>query len=347
MKINKLSCGIVIYDEVREIQNLIPKLKLELKEYEVQWIFILNHEQSEIRKWISRWLESELPNTICIENPSNNLGFARQLILESSSNEYLYLTDPDIDLKPGNLIKLIELAGNEIMSDSSQKVAGYGGTVSHRSNNGFIQSTFDFLFLLTEIFPFAFQVQHHRHLVSVDHLPACHMLLNCKVARYLGGFSSALNKYGEDLDFTHRAYNADFRFIFLPSATVYHWQNLSLSRWFLKVFNMGRVQIPVQISHYKKGLRYYRIVPLISVILFTGLIFFSEIFFIFATILTLIISFVNIGFLGFLIMYFLYGLGELFELFVRIFERKNVIEPEELNKILRKQICASNNTAEN
>ena len=50
--IHALSCGIVVYDEVNEVKTLIPKLKLELKNYDVEWIFILNHEQEEIRKWI-------------------------------------------------------------------------------------------------------------------------------------------------------------------------------------------------------------------------------------------------------------------------------------------------------
>ena len=347
MSIKRLSCGIVVYDEVREIQNLIPKLKLELKNYDVQWIFVLNHEQSEIRGWISKWIQSEISNAVCIENPSNNLGFARQLILENSTNEYLYLTDPDIDITQGNLIKLVELAENEIMSDSSQKVAGYGGTVTHRSNNSFIQSTFDFLSLVTGIFPFAFQVQHHRHLVSVDHLPACHMLLNCNIAKKLGGFSSALSKCGEDLDFTHRAYNADYRFIFLPSAEVFHWQNLSLSRWFLKVFNMGRVQIPVQITHFKNGLRYYRLVPLVSLIVFATLFSVSGNAFLFALILITLSSVINIGFLGFFVTYFIYGLGELFEIFVPLFERKSELELEELNKNLKKQIYVSSNSTDN
>jgi len=52
--IQSLSCGIVIYDEIKEIQSLLPKLKIELAAYDVEWIFVLNHEQDEIRGWISQ-----------------------------------------------------------------------------------------------------------------------------------------------------------------------------------------------------------------------------------------------------------------------------------------------------
>src|SRR3989338_4805936 len=245
--IQSLTCGIVVYDEVNEIQNLIPKLKLELKDYSVEWIFVLNHEQAEIRKWINAWLYDNIDNALCLENPSNNLGFARQLILEKSSNEYIYLTDPDIDIVQNNLKKLIQLANTEITNDVNLKYAGFGGTVTHRSNNYLLQRTFDFMSKLSKLIPFSFQIQNHSNLVAVDHLPACHVLLNRNIALKIGGFSSALSKCGEDLDFTHRAYNMDYRFIFLPSAQVIHWQNLSLAKWFYKMFTLGRIQIPVQI----------------------------------------------------------------------------------------------------
>ena len=188
--IESLSCGIVIYDEVKEIQNLLPKLKIELAEYNVEWVFILNHEQPEIRKWIASWIDTQVTSCVCVENPSNNLGFARQLLLEKSNHDYIYLTDPDVDIIPGNLKKLIQLAQNEIMTASQSHIIGYGGTVTHRSENSFMQSTFDFMSKLSQRLPFAFQIQNHAFISAVDHLPACHLLLNKQMALRVGGFSS-------------------------------------------------------------------------------------------------------------------------------------------------------------
>jgi GT2 family glycosyltransferase len=340
--IQGLSCGIVIYDEIKEIQSLLPKLKIELATYQVEWIFVLNHEQAEIRKWIAAWLNSQIENCICLENPSNNLGFARQLLLESSSQQYVYLTDPDIDLVPGNLKKLIQLAHNEIINDANSNFVGYGGTVTHRSENYFIQATFDFMARLSKLIPFAFQIQTHKYLVPVDHIPACHILLNKNLAMRIGGFSSALPKCGEDLDFTHRAYNEDYRFVFLPSAQVFHWQNLSLARWFFKMFNMGRIQIPVQKMNFKKGLRFYRLLPLLMLLFFAGFCIYSVNFLMVALITLCAASILSVGFLGFFLTFIAYSSGELFESILPLFEYKNAEELKTLNSHLKNQFFESN-----
>jgi GT2 family glycosyltransferase len=342
--IQSLSCGIVVYDEVTELQNLIPKLKLEFKNYDIEWIFILNHEQSEIRRWICDWINSNVKHSICIENPSNNLGFARQLILEKSTQEYVYLTDPDIDIVPGNLIQLLQLANAEIINDANLKFAGFGGTVTHKSNNYFLQSTFDFMSKISKMLPFAFQIQNHTHLVAVDHLPACHLLLNRSIALKIGGFSSALKKCGEDLDFTHRAYNMHYRFIFLPSAQVIHWQNLSLIKWFYKMFTLGRIQIPVQKINFKNGLRFYRLLPLLSLLIFCIYSLYNFYFLLAAISLILAGSLFNVGFLGFFLTIFSYSCGEFFELIVPLFEYKSAGELQAENANLQSQVCESKNS---
>lgn len=335
--IQSLTCGIVIYDEVNEIQHLVPKLKLEFKNYDIEWIFILNHEQNEIRKWISLWLKENISSAICIENPSNNLGFARQLILDKSTNEYIYLTDPDIDLIQGNLVKLIQFANAEITNESNKKYAGFGGTVLHKSKNMFLQSTFDFMSKVTRFVPFSFQIQNHSDLVAVDHLPACHILLNKQIALDIGGFSAALVKCGEDLDFTHRAYNKDYRFIFLPSAYVIHWQNLSMTKWFYKMFQLGRIQIPVQKINYRNGLRFYRLTPLLALVLIFTYGAFHFYFLLSLVLIILFFSIFNIGLLGFSLTFLMYGLGEFFETFVPFFEYKNEKELKEVTANLQTQ----------
>lgn len=339
--IHSLTCGIVVYDEVNEIKTLIPKLKLELKNYEVEWIFILNHEQDEIRKWIRTWIKSNIEGALCLENPSNNLGFARQLVLEKSSNEYIYLTDPDIDMLPGNLEKLIQLANTEMTNVINLKYAGFGGTVTHKSNNVFLQKTFDFMSKLSKIIPFSFQIQNHSNLVAVDHLPACHLLLNKQIALKIGGFSSALNKCGEDLDFTHRAYNLDYRFIFLPAAQVVHWQNLSLIKWFVKMFLLGRIQIPVQKINFKNGIRFYRLIPLFTLFIFILQCFFHPYLMVIVPLFVLISALLDVGFLGFCLTFVAYSFGELFETIVPLFEYKSAEELEATNSHLQNQFFES------
>lgn len=339
--IESLSCGIVIYDEVKEIQNLLPKLKIELKQYDVEWVFVLNHEQPEIRKWIANWIQTQVQSCTCVENPSNNLGFARQLLLEKSTHDYIYLTDPDVDIIPGNLQKLIQLAQNEIMTASQSHIIGYGGTVTHRSENHFIQTTFDFMSKLSQRIPFAFQIQNHAFISAVDHLPACHLLLNKQMALRVGGFSAALDKCGEDLDFTHRAYNAGLRFIFLPAAQVLHWQNMSLAKWFLKMFKMGQIQIPVQRMNSQKGYRFYRLLPVMALVLLVSLSVWNYMFLLGSMAIVALISVLSTGFLGFILTFLVYSCGELVELVWPFFEYKNEEELAQLNQNLQKQFFSA------
>lgn len=335
--IESLSCGIVIYDEVKEIQNLLPKLKIELDQYNVEWVFVLNHEQPKIRKWIANWIQTQVTSCICVENPSNNLGFARQLLLEKSTHDYIYLTDPDVDIIPGNLKKLIQLAQNEIITASQSHIIGYGGTVTHRSENSFMQATFDFMSKLSQSLPFAFQIQNHAFISAVDHLPACHLLLNKQMALRIGGFSAALEKCGEDLDFTHRAYNAGLRFIFLPAAQVLHWQNMSLAKWFFKMFKMGRIQIPVQRLNSKQGFRFYRLLPVMGLVLFVFLSIWNYMFLFGALAALALSSLVSTGFLGFVLTSIVYSCGEFVELAWPFFEYRNEEELAQLTQNLQKQ----------
>lgn len=339
--IRSLSCGIVIYDEINEIQRLIPRLKLELKDYSVEWIFVLNHEQGEIRRWITNWLRENIENAQCYENPSNNLGFARQLILEKSTSDYLYLTDPDIDIIPGNIKKLLHLASAEITNETDLKFAGFGGTVAHKSTNHFLQSTFDFMSRLSKLIPFAFQIQNHKYLVAVDHLPSCHLLLNREIALKIGGFSSVHSKFGEDLDFTHRAYNHNYRFVFLPSAQVIHWQNLSSFRWFQKMFQHGRIQIPVQIRNFREGIRYYRLIPLLILLILITYSVFNPYFMLIVLGLLSLSALLSIGFLGFCLTCLVYSIGELFELVLPLFEYKSEAQLKEVNSNLQRQFYKS------
>ena len=240
----RITCGLVIYDEIQEVQKLIPLLEKELQNFQVDWIFVLNHEQSEIRKWVQSWLVDNVRGPLtCFENPLNNLGFARQIILEHSKNELIYLTDPDIQLLPKSIVKLIEYAQ---LPTSDLKIAGYGGTVKHISDKPFLNQTFELMAFLSKSLPFAFQIQNHSREALVDHIPACHLLLRKSAALEIGGFCYRQPRCGEDIDFTHRAFNLGYSFVFLPNSQVLHWQNISIPLWYYKMFSFGQAQIRVQ-----------------------------------------------------------------------------------------------------
>ncbi len=331
--ISKLSCGVVIYDEIADLKRLSSVLQNELINYQTQWIFVLNHEQSEIRLWIKNWISDQIKNSVCIENPSNNLGYARQLILEVATEDFVYMTDPDVEIKPRSLIELIQLAEGEILKHPESKTIGYGGTLIYRSNNLFLQKTFDFLFKIALIIPFSFQIQQHSHLSTVDHIPSCHLLLNRKLALVIGGFSNLFRNVGEDLEFSHRALIKGYHFVFSPDSEAYHFQNLTLGKWLYRVFSFGQVQVMVQKLHYRQGLRYYRLFPLLGLIVITLLAcFYCELALAIA-LMSVMLGLIIPGFLGFSLTAFTYSLGEIAEAIFPVLEIKNAaqLQAEKLN----------------
>jgi GT2 family glycosyltransferase len=341
-----LCCGLVIYDEIEEIQRLIPQLKSELSSFNLEWVFVLNHEQAEIRKWIKTWLSQQISNekVSCFENPLNNLGFARQLILTHSTSELIYLVDPDIELQAKSVLKLVELSMATQQPYPPNEVIGYGGQVTARSENVFLQNTFDLVSRLSKFSPFAFQTQNHQQTRTVDHLPTCHLLLKKSIALKVGGFSHLLGRCGEDIDFTHRAFKMNYRFIFLPTSQVIHWQNLSILRWYYKIFCFGRAQISVQKINYRHGLRLYRLLPLILLIFTLGLCLSSAYLSALILFTLVLFSLVKTSLFGFFMILFSYSVGGLIETISLLFGSKNAVPLQELNRNLTFQLFETNSS---
>ncbi len=318
----QLSCGIVIYNELKYLKNLIPQLKQELEFNEVEWIFILNNESHLVRLEIAQWLNQQLSTALIFENPSNNLGQARQTILENAKNNLTYFIDPDVSLKPGSLIELLRISRNQ-----SNNLIGYGGPLEYQSTNLFLDKTFKFINLISKFYPFAFQMQSHSQPKQVDHLPTCHLLLNRKLALLAGGFSTQFTTCGEDLDFSHRVRAFNFSFLFCPTAPVVHLQNLSLQQWIVKMMTYGRIQIFTQKINLKNGFRFYRILPLIA------LVGFGIILIVYPLITTGLMLIGSTGLilipggLGAALTALAYALGELFETIAPTFERQNEVVP--------------------
>ena len=108
------------------------------------------------------------------------------------------------------------------------------------------------------------------------------------------------------------------------------------------MFTLGRVQIQVKKLNMKKGLRYYRLIPALSLLALSAISIYSLHFFIFAASAALLTSIFSVGFLGFILTYVTYSMGGLFEIVLPIFECKNEEELRELNLNLQNQLYAAN-----
>lgn len=320
--------GMVIFDEVDQIQFTISQLKNEINHHlqnsTVEWIFVFNHPSVKIKNTILSHLKSQLSEFKYFENTENNIGLARNIILNKSKNELIYFTDPDIEHTSNSLKQLISLVE---VSKTEIHLVGFTGPVIHKSKNAAMNQMFYLLQYLAQKIPFSFQIQNHTFLNTVDHAPTCHLLLLKSKALLIGGFSEQIPRVGEDLDFSHRAYNAGLRFLFAPIAQVIHHQNMGLKGWLLKVMYFGRAQIMVHKKNVSMPFRIYRLAPISFVFLFLSLFFLPKI--LIGLFLFLIAStfFLKNSVVYLLLTVLSYSLGEILEI------AKPILKLEKLNLI--------------
>ena len=271
--------GLVIFDEIDQIENTISKLNNEInhriQNASVEWIFVLNHPTALLKNAILKKLKLQLPEFKYFENTENNIGLARNIILQKAKNELIYFTDPDIEHTSNCLKQLINLVE---VSKTEMHLLGFTGPVIHKSKNKSMNQMFYFLQSIAQKISFSFQIQNHTFLNTVDHAPTCHLLIFKSKAQLIGGFSEQIQRVGEDLDFSHRGYNAGLRFLFAPGAQVIHHQNMGLKGWLIKVMYFGRAQIMVHKKNTSMPLRIYRLVPMSFIFVFFSLFLLSKLF---------------------------------------------------------------------
>lgn len=305
----EITCGVVIYDEVSRIKTLIHKIESENISF-IEWIFVLNHPDLQLRLLIKDYITRILPKALLYENAENNIATARNLILNHATKDWIYFTDPDIDLNPQSLNILTEAA----LKLKNKYIIGLGGPVLYKSTNFKIQKTFDLFSTLMKFLPYSFLIQNHQKIKQVDHIPTCHLLLNRHSALSLNGFDPSYSRYGEDLEFSHRATVNNFHFLFIPQGAVTHWQNISFNEHLSKIFNWGKVQILSMQSNWEYGIRWYRLLPLLLILILVLFFIYLPIFTLIFISFLIVSSFFHLGILGVTQTCFYYALGELYQL---------------------------------
>ncbi len=317
--VSDLTIGIVIYDEFDDIQKSVSELKNEINHHiqdrHVFWIFILNHPEKKNRETILSVLKKNIATFKYFENPNNNLGLARDIILSRATTELVYFTDPDIEHPHQTLSHLLKLSE---MTTTDHNLIGFTGPVIHKSISKPLNEMFFLLHQISKKIPFSFQIQNHTHMNTVDHAPTCHLLLIRKKAVEISGFSNQITSVGEDLDFSHRAYAAGLRYLFSPQASVIHHQNITLFTWVKKVMNFGRAQIMVHKKNKSLPIRFYRLSPLFILCLGFFICFLSGqwqvLFLVFTSVLILLLQILKPAVNCFLLTVFSYAIGELLEI---------------------------------
>lgn len=172
---------------------------------------------------------------------ASNLGFGRahNLVLSRFKGETKYhlVLNPDVDIHPGTLDKLIGfMETHPDVGLVSPRILNPNGSIQHL--NKLDPTFFDLFvrrFLPTSLYRFfpAIENRHNRYImldkgyekiVDVSYLSGCFMLFRREVFEQIGGFDERFFLHLEDADITRRARQIA-RTVFNPDAEITHlWQ---------------------------------------------------------------------------------------------------------------------------
>ncbi|MBI5302064.1 MAG: glycosyltransferase family 2 protein [Chloroflexi bacterium] len=182
-------------------------------------------------------LRDEFPRVRVIAN-TENLGFTRanNQALALAQGRYLFLLNPDTELRPGALQTLYEYAEQNprVGIIGPQLFYGDGAVQSSRRRfptlaTAFLEST-----LLQQWFPRNRVLARYYMLDTrddatqqVDWINGAAMFVRRQVYEQIGGLDEAFFMYSEELDWCYRAKKAVWQIVYLPTAQIAHYEGKS------------------------------------------------------------------------------------------------------------------------
>lgn len=184
-----------------------------------------------------KMLRAEFPGVRVMAN-SENVGFTRgtNQALAQAQGRYLFLLNPDTELRPGALQTLIDYM------DAHPRV-GIVGPKQFYTDGSLQSSRRRFPTLATAFFE-ATRLQQwfpHSHIVAryymldtsddatqeVDWITGSAMFVRREVYEQVGGFDEGFFMYSEELDWCYRAKKAGWPIVYLPSVQIIHHEGKS------------------------------------------------------------------------------------------------------------------------
>jgi GT2 family glycosyltransferase len=165
--------------------------------------------------------------------PGENLGFGRanNLAFDATSSRYLFLLNPDSEVRPAAIDNLIAaLNPAQKLGMSVPKVIGLDGSIQR--NLWYIPSALRFLsegLGVSKIVPnsvgarwyLSNEIPRHQK-VEVPLASGCAMMVVRELISTVGGFNPAIFMYGEDAEWCYRIGKHGWKIIFEPSAEIIH-----------------------------------------------------------------------------------------------------------------------------
>ena len=255
----KYSLIVPVYNRPDEIEELLESLTFQTeKNFEV---VIVEDGSSVSCESIVKNYESKLSISYFLI-PNGGPGQARNYGASKSSGEYVIVLDSDCVIPP-NYIESVTKELNATQADV------FGGPDNAADNFSSIQKAINYS--MTSFFTTG-GIRGGKKKMDKFYPRSFNMGIRKEVYDKLGGFSKM--RFGEDIDFSIRIYQANYKVELFSSAWVYHKRRTDLKKFYKQVYNSGIARINLY-KKYPKSLKLVHVFPCIFTI---GLILFPILF---------------------------------------------------------------------
>lgn len=214
-----LSIILVSYKSLSDLQRCLPTITGQIVSFSYEIIVVDNHRDDGVAEWI----QIAYPDINLVINPANT-GYAggNNLGLLQARGRWSFLLNPDVELRPGSLARLVETAQQYPHALITPKLLNPDGTINTCGNQ----------MHYTGITTCRGQNQPGNELATLHSVPllsGAAIIGQTAVIRELGGFDEQYFMYFEDTDLSLRARQRGISLLCEGRAEIIHHYTLNLS----------------------------------------------------------------------------------------------------------------------
>ncbi|MBO5467890.1 MAG: glycosyltransferase [Prevotella sp.] len=230
----KYSIIVPVYNRPDEVDELLESLcKQSFKDFEV--IIVEDGSSVNCKDVCSKYMERL--NMKYFMKQNSGPGLSRNYGAERSSGEYLIVLDSDVVL-PEDYLQAVE---DELLRQSAD---AFGGP--DRAHDSFSDTQKAISYSMTSFFTTG-GIRGGKKKLDKFYPRSFNMGIRRDVYMQLGGFSKM--RFGEDIDFSIRIFDAGYKCRLFPDAWVWHKRRTDMRKFFRQVYNSGIARINLHKRH--------------------------------------------------------------------------------------------------
>lgn len=252
-----ITIGIVLYNEEKHMPLLLSNLQVLTPFFPKISVIVVDNGSTDGTRKVVKSLKTQFPITL-IERSENNLGCARQDVVNAAQTDWVGFIDGDCGVNEEWARGVLECIPTVPLS-----VAAFGGPWLPA---GQWADHYRALFR-TPMGNFSLpQLSMVGEAREVPHIPTANVIYRKSDVLRAGGFLSQFAYVGEDLDLSSRIRQQGQKLWMFAGLPIYHYLPCSYQQWSKKIFSYGRGRVQVAAKN-SKIFEYVLILPMLFIVL--------------------------------------------------------------------------------